>query len=191
MKNVFQTFATTTKRKLQQPQEHPHQPQQQHPANFLPPKVFHGFFSSRSSSSVLATTGHLQSVRERRILQMSDEGRASRLNYQTFSAEKIQKTDQTITSQKLTMRQSIQVIRGGTSSATRRISSSTFKKKRGVKFTLRFSRKAPILPRFSKLCEARSRLHRRRCLQVDTRWKALAEIYTMHSFAPFSWDPSG
>ena len=21
------------------------------------------------------------------------------------------------------------------------------------------------------------------------RWKALAEIYTMHSFAPFSWDP--
>ena len=23
-------------------------------------------------------------------------------------------------------------------------------------------------------------------LQVNTRWKALAEIYTMHSFAPFS-----
>jgi len=23
-------------------------------------------------------------------------------------------------------------------------------------------------------------------LQVDTRWKALAEIYTLHSFAPFS-----
>ena len=23
------------------------------------------------------------------------------------------------------------------------------------------------------------------------RWKTLAEIYTMHSFAPFSWDPSG
>ena len=84
------------------------------------------------------------------------------------------------------MRQSIQVIRGGTSSATRRISSSTFKKKRGVKFTLRFSRKAPILPRFSKLCEARSRLHRRRCLQVNTRWKALAEIYTMHSVLQLS-----
>ena len=23
---------------------------------------------------------------------------------------------------------------------------------------------------------------------VNTRWKALAEIYTMHSFAPFSWN---
>ena len=32
---------------------------------------------------------------------------------------------------------------------------------------------------------ARSRLYRRRFLQVNTRWKALAEIYTMHSFAPF------
>ena len=71
------------------------------------------------------------------------------------------------------MHQSIQVIRGGTSSTTRRMSSSTFKKKRGVKFTLRFSR---ILPRFSKLCEARSRLHRRRCLQVNTRWKAFDEV---------------
>ena len=28
-------------------------------------------------------------------------------------------------------------------------------------------------------------LYRRRFLQVNTRWKALAEIYTMHSFAPF------
>ena len=40
-----------------------------------------------------------------------------------------------------------------------------------------------------KLRGARSRLHRRRFLQVNTRWKALAEIYTMHSlavFAPFS-----
>ena len=42
-----------------------------------------------------------------------------------------------------------------------------------------------------KLRGARSRLYRRRLLQVNTRWKALAEIYTMHSFAPFSWDPSG
>ena len=33
---------------------------------------------------------------------------------------------------------------------------------------------------------ARSRLYRRRFLQVNTRWKALAEIYTMHSFAPVS-----
>ena len=31
-----------------------------------------------------------------------------------------------------------------------------------------------------------ARLYRRRFLQVNTRWKALAEIYTMHSFAPFS-----
>ena len=31
-----------------------------------------------------------------------------------------------------------------------------------------------------------SRLYRRRFLQVNTRWKVLAEIYTMHSFAPFS-----
>ena len=31
---------------------------------------------------------------------------------------------------------------------------------------------------------ARSRLYRRRFLHVNTRWKALAEIYTMHSFAP-------
>jgi len=37
-----------------------------------------------------------------------------------------------------------------------------------------------------KLDKARSRLYRRRFLQVNTRWKALAEIYTMHSFAPFS-----
>ena len=36
-----------------------------------------------------------------------------------------------------------------------------------------------------KLRGARSRLYRRRFLQVNTGWKALAEIYTMHSFAPF------
>ena len=36
-----------------------------------------------------------------------------------------------------------------------------------------------------KLRGARSRLYRRRFLQVNTRWKALAEIYTMYSFAPF------
>ena len=35
-----------------------------------------------------------------------------------------------------------------------------------------------------KLRGARSRLYRRRFLQVNTRWKARAEIYTMHSFAP-------
>ena len=32
----------------------------------------------------------------------------------------------------------------------------------------------------------RSRLYRSEFLQVNTSWKALAEIYTMHSFAPFS-----
>ena len=37
-----------------------------------------------------------------------------------------------------------------------------------------------------KLHRARSRLYRSQILQVNTRWKALAEIYTMHSFAPFS-----
>ena len=36
-----------------------------------------------------------------------------------------------------------------------------------------------------KLRGARSRLYRRRFLQKNTRWKALAEIYTMHSSAPF------
>ena len=37
-----------------------------------------------------------------------------------------------------------------------------------------------------KLRGAPSRLYRRRFLQVNTRGKALAEIYTMHSFTPFS-----
>ena len=37
--------------------------------------------------------------------------------------------------------------------------------------------------RAGKLYKARSRLYRSKFLQVNTRWKALAEIYTMHSFA--------
>ena len=37
-----------------------------------------------------------------------------------------------------------------------------------------------------KLYRARSRLYRSHILQVNSRWKALAEIYTMHSFAPLS-----
>ena len=37
----------------------------------------------------------------------------------------------------------------------------------------------------AKLWRARSRLCRSQILQVNTRWKALAEIYTMHAFAPF------
>ena len=36
-----------------------------------------------------------------------------------------------------------------------------------------------------ELTTARSRLYRSQILQVNTRWEALAEIYTMHSFAPF------
>ena len=41
--------------------------------------------------------------------------------------------------------------------------------------------------RAGKVYKARSRLYRSQILQdlVNTRWKALAEIYTMHSFAPF------
>ena len=39
---------------------------------------------------------------------------------------------------------------------------------------------------FGKLWRARSRLYRSRILQVKMRLKALAEINTMHSFAPFS-----
>ena len=35
-----------------------------------------------------------------------------------------------------------------------------------------------------KLYRARSWLYRSQNLQVSTRWKAFAEIYTMHSFAP-------
>ena len=40
--------------------------------------------------------------------------------------------------------------------------------------------------RSAKLWRARSRLYRRQILQVNMRLKALAEIYTMHSFAPLS-----
>ena len=40
--------------------------------------------------------------------------------------------------------------------------------------------------RAGKLYKARSRLYRSQILQVNMRWKALAEIYTMHSFAPVS-----
>ena len=35
----------------------------------------------------------------------------------------------------------------------------------------------------AKLWRARSRLYRSQILQVNMRWKALAEIYIMHSFA--------
>ena len=51
----------------------------------------------------------------------------------------------------------------------------------------------PLVERFDRpgtepfeLIRGRSRLYRSQILQVNTRWKALAEIYSMHSFAPFS-----
>ena len=53
---------------------------------------------------------------------------------------------------------------------------------------LKFQSSSSKFPR-ARTCElhrARSRLYRSQILQVNTRWKALAEIYTMHSFAPFS-----
>ena len=50
-----------------------------------------------------------------------------------------------------------------------------------LKFKFKFPR-----ARTFELFRARSRLHRSQIVQVNTRWKALAEIYTMHSFAPFS-----
>ena len=62
-------------------------------------------------------------------------------------------------------------------SAQRKLSSERHGLRSEVNIELKF------LP---KLRGARSRLYRRRFLQVNTRWKALAEIYTMHSFAPFS-----
>ena len=40
--------------------------------------------------------------------------------------------------------------------------------------------------RAGKLYKPRSPLYRSQILQQYMRWKALAEIYTMHSFAPFS-----
>jgi len=49
------------------------------------------------------------------------------------------------------------------------------------KFKVKFPR-----ARTFELFRARSRLYRSQILQVNTGWKALAEIYTMHSFALFS-----
>ena len=39
--------------------------------------------------------------------------------------------------------------------------------------------------RAGKLYKARPRLYRSQILQGNTRWQAFAEIYAMHSFAPF------
>ena len=49
------------------------------------------------------------------------------------------------------------------------------------KFKFKFPR-----ARTYELFRARSRLYRSQILQVNNRWKALAEIYTVHSFAPLS-----
>ena len=43
----------------------------------------------------------------------------------------------------------------------------------------------PPLTLGEELQTARYRLYRSQILQQNMRWKALAEIYTMHSFAPF------
>ena len=47
-------------------------------------------------------------------------------------------------------------------------------------------RARPETARSGKLDRARSRLYRSQILQENMRWKALAEIYTLHSSAPFS-----
>ena len=44
----------------------------------------------------------------------------------------------------------------------------------------------PPLTLGAELQTARYRLYRSQILQQNMRWKALAEIYTMHSFAPVS-----
>ena len=49
------------------------------------------------------------------------------------------------------------------------------------KFKFQFPR-----ARTYELIRARSRRYRSQIWQVNTRWKALAEIYTKHSFSPFS-----
>ena len=46
--------------------------------------------------------------------------------------------------------------------------------------------KEPPLTPGEELQTARYRLYRSQLLQQNIRWKALAEIYTMHSFAPVS-----
>ena len=46
-------------------------------------------------------------------------------------------------------------------------------------------RRPRCIARSGKLDRARSRLYRGQILQENMRWKALDEIYTMHSFALF------
>ena len=53
-----------------------------------------------------------------------------------------------------------------------------------LKFKFKFPR-----ARTFELLRARSRLYRSQILQVNTRWKALAEIYTMHRFGIESQKP--
>ena len=56
---------------------------------------------------------------------------------------------------------------------------------RRVKKYGEFAKFRQMFAKFTNLWKARSRLYRSQFLQVNPRWKALAEIYTMHSFAPF------
>ena len=51
---------------------------------------------------------------------------------------------------------------------------------------LKFKFKFPIARTF-ELFRARSRLYRSQILQVNIRWKALVEIFTIHFFAPWSY----
>ena len=70
---------------------------------------------------------------------------------------------------------------GGRHARLRRVHWAANKRFKVLKFKFKFPR-----ARTFELLRARSRLYRSQILQVNTRWKALAEIYTMHSFAPFS-----
>ena len=60
------------------------------------------------------------------------------------------------------------------------------------KFSKRSAKKSTASPKFQQiltetcnLAGARSRLYRSQILQVNMRWKALAEIYAMPAFAPW------
>ena len=50
--------------------------------------------------------------------------------------------------------------------------------------TPNYPQKLKVSEGYENINENSSRLYRSQILQVNTRWKALAEIYTIHSFAP-------
>ena len=91
---------------------------------------------------------------------------------------------------------------GCTGSASRWVSWAYWDRRRRDDCPLHLRTKAPIWTRCNrtswilstsgnctrragKLERVRSRLYRSQNLQQNMHWKALAEIYTMHSFAPF------